>query len=377
MSWLGRILFERSKLPDAGSVLAATSQLSRRVLGKSHYTSLSTMNHLGLLYAFEGRFKEEERLLSEALELARQSRGNDRRTLALMGNLAWAHLRLGAYAVADRLSDDSLKGMRLLLGRNHTGIGPAVLLRATVFNSSGMANRAKELLKTLVEDNGHIGREGHESWIFPACALAEAYETEGEWVQAESLLGRALAGARQVAIRGEVDDRPWVLNGLADLQREVGRSDKAEPLLIEAGEALALLHDRGSPLVADTAASLARVRLGQDRAPEAESQARRALAIRLDRHPDHWTRFDALSLLGASLAGQGKFAEAEPMLLEAYNGLKERQERIPYLWRKKRPAEAAVRLVELYEAWGKKDLADEWRKRVDLESELPADVFEP
>jgi hypothetical protein len=75
------------------------------------------------------------------------------------------------------------------------------------------------------------------------------------------------------------------------------------------------------------------------------------------------------------LAGQGKFAEVEPMLIEGYQGLKERQERIPFLWRKKRPAEAAQRLVDLYEAWGKKDQANEWRKRLDLDVELPADPF--
>jgi hypothetical protein len=49
-------------------------------------------------------------------------------------------------------------------------------------------------------------------------------------------------------------------------------------------------------------------------------------------------------------------------LIQGYEGLKERQERIPFLWRKKRPAEAAARLVALCDAWGKPDKADAWRK---------------
>jgi hypothetical protein len=36
---------------------------------------------------------------------------------------------------------------------------------------------------------------------------------------------------------------------------------------------------------------------------------------------------------------------------------------------------AAGRLVQLYEAWGKPERAAEWRKRLDLEAELPADPF--
>jgi hypothetical protein len=109
-------------------------------------------------------------------------------------------------------------------------------------------------------------------------------------------------------------------------------------------------------------ATLSRLRLMQGRFADAEDAARRVLAVRLERHPEHWTRFDTVSILGGALAGQKNFAEAETLLIEGYEGLKEREERIPFLWRSKRPAQAAARLVELYEAWGKKDKADEWRR---------------
>jgi len=110
--------------------------------------------------------------------------------------------------------------------------------------------------------------------------------------------------------------------------------------------------------------ALARLRLMQGKPAEAEDPARRALAVRLERHPDHWTRFDGMILLGGALAGQKKFAEAEPLLIQGYEGLKERQERIPFLWRTKRPAQAAARIVDLNEAWGKKDQADKWRQQL-------------
>ena len=69
------------------------------------------------------------------------------------------------------------------------------------------------------------------------------------------------------------------------------------------------------------------------------------------------------SLLGGSLLGQKKYAEAEPLLLAGYEGMKRREEKIPPN-RKVRLTEAIERLVQLYEATGKKDKADEWRKKL-------------
>jgi hypothetical protein len=120
-------------------------------------------------------------------------------------------------------------------------------------------------------------------------------------------------------------------------------------------------------LISETVAHLARLRLAQRRPAEAEPMARHALAFYQERFPDHWERHDALSLVGAALAGQKKYAEAEPLLVQGYEGLKEREARIPFLWRKKRPAEAGARIVNLYNAWGKTDKADEWRKRLNAE----------
>jgi hypothetical protein len=193
--------------------------------------------------------------------------------------------------------------------------------------------------------------------------LAETYQTQGRLAVAEGLFAKVLGGWRRTL--GETYAGTLLaMNALADLYLDGGRADKAEPLVIEAQKGGATLQDEGT-LVAESSTGLARVRLAQRRPTEAEPPARRALAIRLDRHPDHWTRYDALSLVGAALAGQKRYAEAEALLIQAYEGLKEREARIPFLWRKKRPAEAGARIVDLYDAWGKTDKAAEWRKRLD------------
>jgi hypothetical protein len=53
--------------------------------------------------------------------------------------------------------------------------------------------------------------------------------------------------------------------------------------------------------------------------------------------------------------------------------MKAREDKLP-VPRKRRLAEAAVRVVWLYEAWGKPEQAAEWKAKLSL-ADLPADVF--
>src|SRR5262249_58972198 len=101
---------------------------------------------------------------------------------------------------------------------------------------------------------------------------------------------------------------------------------------------------------------------------EAESKLRRSLAIGQKIQPDDWATFDTRSLLGAALLLQKKYTAAQPLLLSAYEGLKEREAKLPLEGRGSL-ASAARRLVQLYEAWGKTDQVAKWQKV--LES-LPA-----
>jgi hypothetical protein len=85
--------------------------------------------------------------------------------------------------------------------------------------------------------------------------------------------------------------------------------------------------------------------------------------------------FDTRSRLGASLVGQQKYAEAEPLIVGGYEGLEARTDRIPAPARS-RLSQAARRVVALYDAWGQTDKAARWRVQLGL-ADLPADVFSP
>ena len=111
-----------------------------------------------------------------------------------------------------------------------------------------------------------------------------------------------------------------------------------------------------------SAADLALAYLCRGKFAESESLAREALEFNRKKDPDDWQRFRAESLLGASLAGQKKYVEAEPLLLEGYRGMAMRKDRIevPDWYHVDRAREW---IVLLYQAWGKPANAAEWGKK--------------
>jgi hypothetical protein len=90
------------------------------------------------------------------------------------------------------------------------------------------------------------------------------------------------------------------------------------------------------------------------------AQLQGRLAIREKTQPDAWTTFNTQSMLGGALLGQKKHADAEPLLLKGYEGMKQREKTIPPPGKVRLP-EALDRLIALYTATNKPDEAKKWR----------------
>jgi hypothetical protein len=119
---------------------------------------------------------------------------------------------------------------------------------------------------------------------------------------------------------------------------------------------------------AERAAALAK-ECGGDAALQREVEAllradAEGLAIREKTEPDAWKTFNTRSLLGGALLGRKKLGEAEPLLLDGYRGMKEREASIPPPGATRIP-EALERLVRLYEAKGNATEAAAWRHELE------------
>jgi hypothetical protein len=109
--------------------------------------------------------------------------------------------------------------------------------------------------------------------------------------------------------------------------------------------------------------NLGRAYLQAGQSAKAEPVLRDCLAGREKMDPDAWRTFEAKSMLGGALLGQKNYASAEPSLLAGYQGMKEREAKIPRQY-KKRLTEAIERLVQFYETTGDQEKAKAWQKKL-------------
>ena len=141
--------------------------------------------------------------------------------------------------------------------------------------------------------------------------------------------------------------------GIALLQSEGDKQDYGSRLK---------LYQSNTPYVDHNALAVGVMTLlVEERFAEAEPLGRECLALREKIIPDDWRTFNARSMLGGSLLGQKKYAEAEPLLLSGYEGLKQREDKIPAAG-SMRPQQALQRLVQLYEETNRPDQAAQWKK---------------
>ena len=156
----------------------------------------------------------------------------------------------------------------------------------------------------------------------------------------------------------------WVTGELLDAYGKAGQTAKLTNLLRERLAEARKALPKDSPELAQQLAMAGMSLLPARAFVEAEPLLRECLSIREKTQPDVWSTFNTKSLLGGALVGQKKYAEAEPLLLGGYEGMKQREKTIPPQG-KDRIAEAIERLVQLYEAKDKKDEAAKWRTELD------------
>jgi Protein kinase domain/Tetratricopeptide repeat len=191
-------------------------------------------------------------------------------------------------------------------------------------------------------------------------------ESRDDYASAEELFVESLRLARTRRGLGDVETQ-MIVWALAGLYAQMKTPEKGEAILRELLDFQKEHGQADSPPLpyATTLEFLGRNLLQQRKWAVAEAMLRECLSIRENKEPPlMFNRFSTKSLLGASLVGQKKYADAEPYLLQGYRGLKERADwAAPGMGRIPVP-EAAERLVQFYEATGKQDKADEWRKKL-------------
>jgi tetratricopeptide (TPR) repeat protein len=216
-------------------------------------------------------------------------------------------------------------------------------------------------LEALVMRRKLFGNE-HPEVSNSLLGLASVLAAEGKLDEAETMY-REVVAIRRKLLGNEHPELANALNNLAAVLTDEGKLAEAETVAREALAMRKKLLGNEHPDVALSLAGLAFTLLAQEKFAEAEAPARECLAIREQKMPDDWRTFTTRSLLGGSLLGQKKYAQAEPLLVSGYEGMKQREDKIP-AGGKRRLKDALQRVVQLYEATDRSDQAAQWKEKL-------------
>jgi tetratricopeptide (TPR) repeat protein len=274
-----------------------------------------------------------------------------------------AYLALGEYGEAQKHLERSLALRKTKLRADHPDTLASLNDLGVVYEARGRYDEAEALFKEALQGRrAKLGADNPDT-LLSLYNLAALFRDRGRYSEAGSLLLEAVAGARKKLGLNHPSTQSYIYN-LNNVYEQQGKPERAEPLLREVAAAVRQKSGRDSAAYAGALAQLSRNLLAQKNYAEAEPVARECLAIRQRKQPDAWTTFNVKSMLGEALLGQKRYAEAGLLLLEGYQGMKEREAKIDS-GSKARLTEALERLVRLYEATGKKDEAAKWRKKLE------------
>ena len=360
MHSLGAVYLYEGKNAQAEDIYIQTAEIERRVLGPEHPSTLLVMNNLATLYQTQGKYTLAEEVYSRILEIHSRVSGPEHPdTLLVMNGLAGTYLAEGEYAQAEALYLKTAEIQSHVLGPEHPSTLSSKYSLGQTYFYEGKYPQAEALLSQITEIRRRVLGPEHPGTLRTSSYLAYTYTTEGKYAQAEALFGRDLQIQRRV--RGpENEDTLTTLTHMAFLYEVEGKYGEAETAAAQALAGRRHLFGTKHPATAASAADLAEAYVSEGKFTQSEPLAREAEAFQRTTQPDNWQLFWAESLLGASLTGEKKYVEAEPLLLEGYRGMKEQKDKIPVP--KLRDLDGAHKwIVQMYVAWGKPQKAAEWR----------------
>jgi len=321
-------LHAQGKFPEAEKILRQTLDIRTRTLGREHPDTINNLDSLAIECYEQAKFAQAEPLFRECVEAGRRVL-NPEDPLPVN-----AQYHLGLMYQADGRLEESEKEMKQVLEIRRRVLGPEhpdTLLAAAalsgIYLDMGKYADAESLYPQVLETQRRVLGPEHAHTLFTQTFQAQDYLLQHKWPQAEAAFNHLVESYQRIL----GPEHPYTLDAVYHRSYLYFREGKLA--LADADAAKALAGDRhvfGSDhrFTMSLAARTAAVYVAESRFSEAEALAREALAFYQKKEPDKWERFFAESVLGAAMAGKKHYAEAEPQLLEGYQGMSAHQDRI-------------------------------------------------
>ncbi len=359
LNLMGRTYRRLGVYDQAQGLLEQALATNVELYGPDDVRVAEALEQLGGALAEKSDYPAGARSLERALAIRRGKTGEVNAEVAVtLSELGRVYQDEGFNARAEPLHREALAIRRQVLGHLHREVAVSLSDLGSVLRLNNDLAGAETALRQSLDINRRTRGAEHPNTATNLHDLALVAMMRGDSTAAEPDIRQALAFQRKAL----GDRHPVVamtLNSLAHALRDQHRSQEADAAQREALAIAKTSLGGGHQLVAIYSLNLATLLLARHQPQEAEPLVRTGLAIRENApgvvpsrrrtmSEDDWSIGASRSLLGATLAAQRRYAEAETQLLLARREL----EAMPGTHTAE-IRDTVRRLAALYASWGK------------------------
>jgi tetratricopeptide (TPR) repeat protein len=220
---------------------------------------------------------------------------------------------------------------------------------------------AEQVLRAAIERCGRLLSPAHPANANLRLYLSFHLGAQRRFAESEAAAREALDLAQRYDLPGPAGQILQRVNWLLRAQK---RFAEAEEITRRQIELTRPRSDEYPLMLALHTSQLTQILWAQDRYAEAEVFARETLALRERPGADTkgWLTQSSRGWVGGILTKLGRYTEAEPFLISAFDGLTELELKYP----KRTPNDVPqtyLALINLYQRWGKPEEGERWRQR--------------
>lgn len=314
---LGLCLHRDGKFKEAEKYLSEAVESSREALGEEHPDTLRRMDDLASTYRERGRWTEAEQLFTAVLQSRRSVLGEqDPDTFTTMDNLAWTYCNQGRWKHAEDLFRRVTEARKQTLGEKDASTLTSMANLAMTFWNHGHLKEAEELEVRVVEIRKTVLGLEHPDTLTSINNLASTYADQGRWEASEALDLQAME-TREKVLGTEHPDTLTSMNNLATTYRIQGRWAAAEELCSRAASTLEQVMGQWHPSTLSCQTNLASIYREQGRLAESERLFHDVLEIqKLQLGADHPSTLTSSKGLSMTYKKQGRYDDAASLARE-------------------------------------------------------------
>jgi len=337
--------------------------LVTKLYGKDHPRTLAATAIRARILFSDGRMVKSEKLYRQILprQCAEQQRGNIKAEVLAdeLNNFAYLRRTRGDSHEAELLFRESLSLSPQILREGRYRIGVTRSTLASTLADQGKFEEALRTAQEAVAEARQAGQADTPGFGFSLTVLGGLLTDNRHFAEADAALREAEAIFHRLLSPSHL----WLADNLRNQAALLYEQNRFAESLEKVTKTLDLYranfgtHYDNYP-TALIIRGLSLTKTGQPN--EGETILREAVKMRSDSLPkEHFWVALANDALGECLTNQGRYDEAEPLLLQSYESLKSSQGAS-----NPRTRLAVQRLIALYEGWGKFDTAKSYRNRL-------------